>query len=73
MSAIDIAIDKWTQRIRNEYCENPGLRLTGPQAVPFWGLEPRTCNAILTELVATGFLKRAGTDSFVRADSDCQR
>ena len=70
MSAIDMAIDEWIRRIRNEYRENPGLRLTGPQAVRFWGLEPRTCNAILTELVATGFLRRAGGDMFVRAPGD---
>ena len=31
MSAIDMAIDEWIRRIRNEYRENPGLRLTGPR------------------------------------------
>jgi Fic family protein len=70
MSAIDMAIDEWVQRIRKEYRENPGLRLTGPQAVRLWGLEPRTCNAILTELVATGFLERVSGDMFVRAARD---
>jgi hypothetical protein len=70
MSAIDTSIDEWVQRIRNEFRDTPGLRLTGPQAVRLWGLEPRTCNAILTGLVATGFLRRAGGDMFVRAESD---
>ncbi len=55
---------QWVLRIRNEFHENPGLRLTGPQAVRLWGLEPRTRNAILTGLVATGFLRRVGGDMF---------
>jgi len=56
-------------RIRSEYLEMPGLRLTSAQAGRLWGLEPRECEHLLTALVLTGFLRRSREGAYVRADA----
>jgi hypothetical protein len=49
-------------RVRGEFNEMPGLRLTPQQAARLWGLEPRTCDEVLRQLVAAAFLRwSAGT------------
>lgn len=45
------------ERVRGEFNEMPGLRLTPEQAARLWGLEPRTCGEVLTRLVAASFLR----------------
>jgi hypothetical protein len=45
------------QRIREEFREMPGLRLTPAQATRLWGLELDACQAVIDELVATAFLR----------------
>ena len=44
------------ERIRGEFNEMPGLRLTPEQAARLWGLERAACRAILDHLVASSFL-----------------
>jgi hypothetical protein len=67
VSAPDEALKTWLQRIRCEYIEDPGLRLTCRQATRFFGLEQRTCQAILAALVAEGFLRSTAGEAFARA------
>jgi hypothetical protein len=43
-------------RIRGEYLEMPGLRLTAAQARRLWGLDEPTCSQLLKLLVETRFL-----------------
>ena len=45
------------ERVRGEFNEMPGLRLTPEQAARLWGLEPRTCDEVLNRLVAASFLR----------------
>jgi Fic family protein len=52
------------QRIRGEYLEMPGLRLTVRQATRFWGLDEHTCVRSLEYLVRVGFLARVGRDIY---------
>jgi hypothetical protein len=47
-----------TARIRAEYSEMPGLRLTVEQASRFLGLDTRTCEEVFRELERDGFLSR---------------
>lgn len=44
------------ERIRGEYLEMPGLRLTLPQAQRLCGVERALCEAVLNTLVETKFL-----------------
>jgi len=48
-------------RIRSEYKEMPGLRLTADQGSRLWGIERTECAEILRLLADEGFLV-AGTD-----------
>ena len=56
-------------RMRGEFCEMPGLKLTARQARRLWGLDAPVCDTLLHELVETGFLRRCADGSFVRADA----
>jgi hypothetical protein len=53
---VDTILIKLVQRIREEFQEAPGLRLTSNQAARFWGLDLQTCESVLTELLRAGFL-----------------
>ncbi len=55
------------RRIRGEYLEMPGLRLTTAQAQRLWNLDRRTCEQLLGTLVASRFLQKTRDGSFVRA------
>ena len=46
-------------RIRGEFLEMPGLRLTDAQARRLWGLDDRTCAALLEALVDAKLLVRS--------------
>ncbi len=47
------------QRIRGEYLEMPGLRLTAEQARRLWSLDLGTCTSLLEALVEAKFLGRS--------------
>ena len=53
------------RRARDEFLEMPGLCLTIDQAQRLWGLEPRTCEALLTSLTDSRFLCRTNRGLFV--------
>lgn len=60
------------QVIRAEYLEMPGLSLTLPQAMRFWGLDETVCRSLLDALVAAGFLTLTGSGQYRRAGGDAQ-
>jgi hypothetical protein len=53
-------------RVRGEYLEMPGLRLTSDQARRLWRLDEPACKAVLGELVDTGFLARTRDGAYVK-------
>ena len=59
------AATDWVHLIQAEYLEMPGLQLTKPQVRRLWGLEDRTCDAVLEQLLAMHFLKRTPLDAYV--------
>jgi len=56
------------RRVRGEYIEMPGLRLTLAQAQRLWGLDRTACDALLGALVDAKFLFRTRDGAFVRSD-----
>jgi hypothetical protein len=58
--------DQTLQRVVGEYLEMPGLSLTVPQARRLWGLDSRTCEGLLEELVGQHFLRRTPRGLYVR-------
>jgi hypothetical protein len=55
-------------RVREEFREMPGLRLTLPQATRLWGLERETAHAVIERLVASTFLRWTESGSVARAE-----
>jgi hypothetical protein len=56
------------QRVRAEFLEMSGLRLTRAQARRLWALDEALCEAILATLVETRFLVHSGNVAFMRAE-----
>ena len=51
-------LDALVARIRGEYREMPGLRLTFVQACRLWQMDAPTCQTLLEQLVREAFLCR---------------
>jgi hypothetical protein len=49
---------KLAQRIREEFEETAGLRLTGAEAAGYFALEPESCIQVFTTLYESGFLTK---------------
>ena len=61
-------------RIRAEYLEMPGLRLTPEQAQRLWGLESVLCRVVLDALVKERFLCVAADGAYTRlTDGETRR
>jgi len=65
---------RWIQevvhRIRGEFLEMPGLRLTPEQARRLWRLDETACDAVLGALVDARFLARTRDGAFIRHDGN---
>jgi hypothetical protein len=55
-------------RVRAEFLEMPGLRLTLAQATRLWSLDPAVCQTIIDALVGSRFLKRTPAGLVMRAE-----
>jgi hypothetical protein len=55
------------RRIRGEYIEMPGLRLTTAQAQRLWGPDRAACDALMGALIDATFLVRTPGGAFVRS------
>ena len=56
-------------RIRGEFLEMPGLRLTSEQAARLWHVDAGTCTYVLSRLIADRFLTRTRSGAYVRSDA----
>jgi hypothetical protein len=56
------------QRVRGEFVEMPGLRLTLAQAQRLWGLDRTVCENLLRTLVKARFLRETREGAFMRQD-----
>jgi len=54
------------RRIRSEFLEMPGLKLTISQAVRLWGVDEHTCEAVIDRLTESKFLARTRDGAIVR-------
>jgi sulfite reductase beta subunit-like hemoprotein len=54
------------RRIRSEFLEMPGLRLTPAQASRLWDVDRQTSEAILGVLEEVGFLSKNREGAYVR-------
>jgi hypothetical protein len=55
-------------RVKGEFMEMPGLRLTEAQARRLWGLDADSCGALLRQLVHANFLFCTHNGAFMRVE-----
>lgn len=60
-----LPLESLAARVRGEYCEMPGLRLTVAQACRLWQLDASTCQALLEQLVREAFLYRTPNGAYI--------
>jgi hypothetical protein len=70
MGQIDVRIQEVVRRIRGEFLEMPGLRLTPEQARRLWRLDATSCDAALGALEQSRFLSRTRDGAFIRNDGN---
>jgi hypothetical protein len=63
----DDSITPLLHRVRSEFLEMPGLRLTPSQAARLWSLDQGTSARILDRSTATGFLSRNKKGAYLLA------
>ena len=59
------SLDTLTDRIRAEFGELPGLKVTFAQACRLWHADEAKCLAALEALVTEGFLRRSASGAFI--------
>lgn len=65
----EIQLERLIGRVRAEYLEMPGLRLSIAQAQRLWSLDVKTCASVLEALLADRFLTCTSKGSYRRFDS----
>ncbi len=63
-----LEFQRLVERVRCEFLEMPGLRLTMPQAARLWGLDQPSCEAVVDALVRCEFLQRTASGAVARVD-----
>lgn len=58
-------LESLVARIRGEYGEMPGLRLTLAQACRLWQVDAPTCETLLEHLVREAFLYRTANGAYI--------
>jgi hypothetical protein len=61
------------QRIRAEFREMPGLKLTAAQATRLWHLDPNHSEALLNTLVIDGVLRKRADGAYLISSSEPAR
>ena len=59
------SLDTLTDRIRAEFGDLPGLKVTFAQACRLWHADEAKCLAALEALVEEGFLRRSASGAFI--------
>jgi hypothetical protein len=70
MTEASRGIHEMVRRIRGEFLEMPGLRLTPQEARRLWRLDETACDAVLGALVDVHFLAKTRDGAFVRHDDN---
>ena len=63
----DEGITPLVHRVRSEFLEMPGLRLTPAQAARLWAVDRQTSERVLDGLTLAGFLLKNREGAYLRA------
>ncbi len=67
MDVPEPVLTRFLNRVRGEYLEMPGLKLTVSQAQRLWSMDRPMCERLLTSLVRSNFLTRTRDGAFILA------
>ena len=59
------SLDRLVHRLKSEFLEMPGLKLTEAQARRMWGLDAASCSYVLENLVKAHFLFKTRDGGFM--------
>jgi hypothetical protein len=59
-------LERIVYRIREEFREMPGLRLTPEQATRLWGVDHGVCKQVIDRLVEASFLRWTSSGAITR-------
>jgi hypothetical protein len=73
MSSMEPGIHEMVRRVRGEFLEMPGLRLTHAQAQRLWRLDERACADVLAVLINARFLAKTRDGAYMLQDGGSPR
>lgn len=62
------SVERLVRRLKSEFLEMPGLKLTEAQARRLWALDATSCASVLDSLVKTNFLFKTRDGAFMRLE-----
>lgn len=62
------SVERLVRRLKSEFLEMPGLKLTEAQACRLWALDAASCAYVLDNLVKSKFLFKTRDGAFMRID-----
>lgn len=62
------SVERLVRRLKSEFLEMPGLKVTEAQARRLWALDPASCSYVLDNLVKSNFLFRTRDGAFMRIE-----
>jgi hypothetical protein len=68
-----LSLESLVTRIRGEYREMPGLRLTFAQACRLWQVDAPTCETLLQQLVREAFLYKTDNGAYIAVSETAGR
>ncbi|HEV3214803.1 MAG TPA: hypothetical protein VGZ27_03725 [Vicinamibacterales bacterium] len=68
IDTLEPPLESLAARVRGEYLEMPGLRVTFAQACRLWQLDVSTCERLLDRLVREGFLSKTDKGFYIAAE-----
>ncbi len=69
LASLGMELEHIVHRVREEFREMPGLRLTPAQATRLWGLEQEMCRAVIDTLVSAAYLRWTPAGSVTRVET----
>ena len=66
-------LESLVARVRGEYREMPGLRLTFAQACRLWQVDASTCETLLEQLVREAFLYKTDNGAYIALSATTAR
>jgi hypothetical protein len=67
------SLESLVARVRGEYQEMPGLRLTFAQACRLWQVDASTCEMLLEQLVREMFLYKTDSGAYIALSATTRR